>query len=214
MRGLSLLTSFAAAASATTYFMTVFAPNTEVDGALINAASQGFYLSLDGPSTYCPSNVQNCPEVQGTLVTAGMTGMAVQVPGGQQIYVAPDGQVQYTQAHSSSMPPGSMVGGWYNKTVVIPSSSDIDCGVGDGDGNGNDNSTTTTTRYVFDFLSTDGSGKGGVKICPDVPAAIRQTGAGYSVYAGTRAFNESFCIDAVGLNLMPRDVPFGAWQYV
>ncbi|KAI1772222.1 hypothetical protein F4818DRAFT_179904 [Hypoxylon cercidicola] len=198
MHGLFLLTSLAAAASATTYFPTVFAPNTEVDGALINAAGLGFYLSLEGPETYCPKNVKNCPPVEGTLVYAGLTGMAVQVPGGQRIYVAPNGQVRFTVAHSSSMPPGAMVGGWFNKTVT---SSDPGSGSG-------------STRYVYDFLSTDGSNAGGVKICPDVPDAIRAFGAGYSLYVGTRAFNQTFCIDAVGLNLMPRNVSFGAWQYV
>ncbi|KAI1763878.1 hypothetical protein GGR53DRAFT_342593 [Hypoxylon sp. FL1150] len=196
MRSQFLLSYFAAAASATTYFLTVYAPGTEVDGALINAASQGFYLSLDGPSTYCPTNVANCPKVEGTLVNGGMTAMAVQVPGGQQIYAAVDGQVQFTKAHSSSTPPGSLVGGWFNKTVVV---SDCD---------------EEPPRYVFDYLAPDGSNKGGVKICPDVPAAIRDTGAGYSLYVGTKAFNESFCIDAVGLNLMPKNVSIGAWQYV
>lgn len=91
------------------------------------------------------------------------------------------------------MPAGAMVGGWYNKTVV----SDCDAPHG-----------------VFDFLATDGSDAGGVKICPEIPAAVRETGAGYSVYVGTRGFNFTDCIDAVGLNLMPRDVDIGAWQYV
>lgn len=108
------------------------------------------------------------------------------------------------------MPPGSMVGGWFNKTVV----SSSDCGTNNGGSDGGSDNQTTTTRYVFDFLSTDGSGAGGVRICPDVPEPIRDTGAGYAVYAGTPGFNESFCIGAVGLNLMPRDVSFGAWQYV
>lgn len=86
-----------------------------------------------------------------------------------------------------------MVGGWFNKTVVLSSND---------------------SRYAFDYLAPDGSGKGGVKICPDVPDAIKGTGAGYSLYVGTKAFNESFCIEAVGLNLMPKNVTFGAWEYV
>jgi len=36
----------------------------------------------------------------------------VEVPGGQQVYVAPDGALSYTQAHSASYPPGSQFGGF------------------------------------------------------------------------------------------------------
>lgn len=35
----------------------------------------------------------------------------VQVPGGQQIFVRTDGSLGYTQAHSSSYPPGAILGG-------------------------------------------------------------------------------------------------------
>ena len=34
------------------------------------------------------------------------------MPGGQQTYVAPNGAVSYTQAHSSSAPPGSLFSGF------------------------------------------------------------------------------------------------------
>lgn len=72
-----LLTSYSTAVSATAYFITVFAPGTEVDGTLLNAAGQGFYAGTSGPATYCPPSVKSCPQVQGTLVYAGLTGMAV-----------------------------------------------------------------------------------------------------------------------------------------
>jgi hypothetical protein len=35
--------------------------------------------------------------------------LGVIVPGGQQVYVAPDGALSYTQAHSAYIPPGSVV---------------------------------------------------------------------------------------------------------
>lgn len=36
----------------------------------------------------------------------------VEVPGGQQVYVAPNGAVSYTQAHSAYAPPGSEFSGF------------------------------------------------------------------------------------------------------
>ncbi|KAI0168852.1 hypothetical protein GGR52DRAFT_493622 [Hypoxylon sp. FL1284] len=197
-----VLAYLAVAASATSYFLTVFAPGTEVDGAIINAAGNGFYLSLDGPSTYCPTFVKDCPVVQGTLVKDDLTAMAVEVPGGQQIYTAADGEVRFMSAHSNQMSPGATVGGWFNETVVAAPST---CASGD--------DAAQPPRFVFDFQPPDRSGAGGVKICPDVPQSARDTGAGYALYVGTRAFNQSFCVDAVGLNLVPRDVEVGAYQY-
>ncbi|KAI1410679.1 hypothetical protein F5Y13DRAFT_70807 [Hypoxylon sp. FL1857] len=188
-----VLLAYSAVASATSYFLTVFAPDTNVDGGLFNAAGQGFYTGTSGPATYCPDNVKPCPEVQGTLVHAGMTGMAVAVPGGQSIYVAPSGAVEYTRAHSANLPEGSIVGGWYNKTVV----SDCD-----------------PTRYVLDFLSTDGSNIGGVKVCPDVESYMDGTGASFRLYVGTKGFNLTDCVDAVGLNLNPVQADVGCWQYI
>tara|TARA_R110002003_G_scaffold63_7_gene5852 strand:+ start:13686 stop:14000 length:315 start_codon:yes stop_codon:yes gene_type:complete len=38
--------------------------------------------------------------------------LGVIVPGGQQVYVAPDGALSYTQAHSAYIPTGSIVDGF------------------------------------------------------------------------------------------------------
>ena len=43
---------------------------------------------------------------------------SVVVPGGQQTYVAPNGEVKYTQAHSASQPPGSFISGFTSVTFV------------------------------------------------------------------------------------------------
>lgn len=45
----------------------------------------------------------------------GTLSLGVVVPGGQQVYVAPDGALSYTQPHSAYKPEGSVVDGW-NKT--------------------------------------------------------------------------------------------------
>ncbi|KAI1644656.1 uncharacterized protein F4817DRAFT_367408 [Daldinia loculata] len=188
---LSLFLAYSTLASATTYFLTVFAPDTEVDGALLNAAAQGFYTGISGPETYCPKGI-SCPDVQGSLVYDGLTGMAVEVPGGQAIYVAPSGQIEYTQAHSAYEPAGSLTGGWFNKTVL----SDCD-----------------PARDVLDFLPVDGSSTGGIKLCPQIEEYMAGTGASYRLYAGTAGFNLSGCVDAVGLNLHGVAADYGCWQY-
>ncbi|ETS78184.1 hypothetical protein PFICI_10246 [Pestalotiopsis fici W106-1] len=182
---------FVSLVSATTYRLTVFAPGTVVDGADIDAAGSGFYLGLSEPATYCPVG-DACPAPRGTLVYQGMSAMAVEVPGGQDIYIAPHGQVQFTQAHSAYMPPGSLTGGWFNKTVVS------ECG---------------PRTHVLDFLATNGTDLGGVYLCPNVEDYMKGTGASYRLYTNTPQFNETNCVQAVGLVEHEIDAAFGAWQY-
>jgi hypothetical protein len=55
-----------------------------------------------------------CPAGNMTVLAGGYgtLAMGVVVPGGQQVYVAPDGALSYTQAHSAYIPPGSIVDGF------------------------------------------------------------------------------------------------------
>jgi hypothetical protein len=39
----------------------------------------------------------------------------VEVPGGQQVYVGPDGALSFTMAHSADIPPGSLDTGFKNQ---------------------------------------------------------------------------------------------------
>ncbi|EPS36364.1 hypothetical protein H072_10106 [Dactylellina haptotyla CBS 200.50] len=83
----------------------------------VDASGQKFYIGLDRPSSYCPSPpvpVGSCPSGNYTSISWGQYGpyMNVEVPGGQQIYIAPDNSLSYTQAHSGSMPPGSTTDGF------------------------------------------------------------------------------------------------------
>ncbi|KAI0447264.1 hypothetical protein F4803DRAFT_546478 [Xylaria telfairii] len=88
-------------------------------GTAINASGGKFYINRD-TSTYCPDGVSglDCSAYSGTETTLvignGTTTMSleVSVPGGQQVYVAPDGTLSYTQAHSAAIPPGSTVVGF------------------------------------------------------------------------------------------------------
>ncbi|KAH9907219.1 hypothetical protein F4778DRAFT_799557 [Xylariomycetidae sp. FL2044] len=218
-----LSTAFTPRVSATTYTISIFAPGTEVDGAQLSAAGQAFYSGLADPSTYCPTiEGLKCPEVRGTLVHSGMSGMAVEVPGGQPIYVAPDGQVRFDRAHSVSSPSGSAYDGWYNKTVVQECGPTLEVldfyppypmpipvggggggegGEGEGEGGGGRPPPTPVVTV------------GGVVMCPDIPDYLDHTGASYSLYAVTPAFNLTGCVAAIGLLLKGHDIDYGCWQY-
>ncbi|KAK4200503.1 carbohydrate binding-domain-containing protein [Triangularia verruculosa] len=81
-----------------------------LDGKPVTA--QGLRLWLSGETkSYCPSVVDpNCPPGNVTSIAAGGYGgasMNTMVPGGQQVYLTPDWNVGYTQAHSAYIPPGS-----------------------------------------------------------------------------------------------------------
>ncbi|KAI0487314.1 hypothetical protein F4859DRAFT_501812 [Xylaria cf. heliscus] len=88
-------------------------------GTAINASGGKFYINRD-TSTYCPDGVSglDCSAYSGMgtnlVIGNGTTTMSldVSVPGGQQVYVAPDGSLSYTQAHSAAMPPNSTVVGF------------------------------------------------------------------------------------------------------
>lgn len=75
MQILSLL-SLAAAAGATSFTLSAYAPGTEVDGAVLNAAGSAFYTGITGPATYCPLEL-GCPNIGETVVYDGLTAMAV-----------------------------------------------------------------------------------------------------------------------------------------
>ncbi|KAI1260120.1 hypothetical protein F5Y18DRAFT_432468 [Xylariaceae sp. FL1019] len=184
-------TSLASAAGLSST-ISVFAPGTQVDGAVINAESSGFFTGLKAPGTYCPLDPSQCPAVRGTLIVGLLGGMATEVPGGQQIYVQADGQVKFVEPHSAYLPPGSLLEGWFRKTLKSNCAADV---------------------VVADFLPLDGSSDGGVTLCPDVPPFLSSSGAQFSVYVKTKAFNLTGCIDAVGLVLTDTQFQYGAWEY-
>ncbi|KAL8708508.1 MAG: hypothetical protein Q9225_007590, partial [Loekoesia sp. 1 TL-2023] len=75
----------------------------------VNANGLAFWIGKD-TATYCPlSNQAQCPPGTETVFAVGGGGASLDtaVPGGQEIYVAPNGALSYTQAHSASSPPGS-----------------------------------------------------------------------------------------------------------
>lgn len=110
------------------------------------------------------------------------------VPGGQEIYAQPDGQVRYTSPHSAEIPAGSIIGGWYTKTIY---------------------SNCKAQRSVLGF--SDGRGHDGVFLCPnhDFP----QTPGDDVLYVKTEAFNQTDCISIVGLTLTKSEAHVGCWEY-
>ncbi|KAK3207764.1 hypothetical protein GRF29_96g387428 [Pseudopithomyces chartarum] len=84
----------------------------------LQASGGKFYLG-GTPSGYCPVEAvgqEVCDEYPGNTTTLaggyGTLSLGVVVPGGQQVYVAPDGALSYTQAHSAYVPEGSVRDGW------------------------------------------------------------------------------------------------------
>ncbi|KIX94311.1 uncharacterized protein Z520_10021 [Fonsecaea multimorphosa CBS 102226] len=75
----------------------------------MNAAGYHFYLGGDTVS-YCPTEVEEeggiCPPGNQTVLS--LCSMGTLVPGSQYLYVTPSGELGYTQAHSVSMPEGSV----------------------------------------------------------------------------------------------------------
>ncbi|KAL8767756.1 MAG: hypothetical protein Q9209_005842 [Squamulea sp. 1 TL-2023] len=93
----------------------------------INANGQSFWIGKD-TATYCPLQPQSqCPPGNETVFTAsgGGAGLDTVVPGGQQVYVAPNGKLSYTIAHSGYAPPGSAVKTF---TATFPTSGDATLG--------------------------------------------------------------------------------------
>ena len=117
----------------------------------------------------------------------------VMVPQGQKVYIAPDGKIKYTMAHSEYRPQGAYTGGWFEKTVVQ------ECG---------------PIAKVMDWLATDGSKSGGLVLCPKVAKFLTGTGADHALYARTPQFNQTNCIDVLGLFQRSSNASFGAWQYM
>ncbi|KAI1775030.1 hypothetical protein F4818DRAFT_417574 [Hypoxylon cercidicola] len=86
-------------------------------GNAINASGGKFWVNRD-TSAYCPEGIEglDCTLYPGSkTVFAGgnnTISLSVSVPGGQQVYIAPDGALSYTQPHSAFMPNGSVVTGF------------------------------------------------------------------------------------------------------
>jgi hypothetical protein len=100
----------------------------------LTARGGKFYLGGGPPSSYCPPNIgaENCPPGNTTVLAGGQStlSLGVVVPGGQQVYVGPDGALSYTIAHSAAIPEGSDVTGFSRQStlslgVVVPGGQQV-----------------------------------------------------------------------------------------
>ncbi|KAL2852530.1 hypothetical protein BJY01DRAFT_208034 [Aspergillus pseudoustus] len=149
----------------------------------MNAAGQSFWLG-GSPATYCPLP-SNCPPGNLTVFAGNGGALSVTVPGGQQIYVSPEGALKFTQAHSMNIPPGSS----YGPFEYVPGAADQPFG-----------------HYVY-----SGWGASGFMACPtddnkwQVFAALRNA----TVPSGDVADCLGFSAIAV-----PTNQTGNAWQYI
>ncbi|TQB69636.1 hypothetical protein MPDQ_001587 [Monascus purpureus] len=83
----------------------------------VNAANGKFWIWGPGPKTYCPPQAGNCPTGNDTVISlsndTGRASLYTLVPGGQNIYVAPDASLSFTEPHQEGVfPPGSILDGF------------------------------------------------------------------------------------------------------
>ena len=81
----------------------------------LQANGGNFWINKNS-SSYCPSSIgSSCPTSNLTTFIgsnpAGTLSLNVAVPGGQQVYIAPNGLLSYTVAHSANIPAGSITSG-------------------------------------------------------------------------------------------------------
>ncbi|KAK5996567.1 putative secreted protein [Cladobotryum mycophilum] len=187
----SLLIALLGLASAINFFtISTYAPeHPRLDSKIINANGRAFVIGATSPSTQCGIQDQkHCPRGVATLVNADMSVLAVAVPGGQVIYVAPDGSISYSVAHSALRPPGSQVGGFYTSQVLPGSHPPV---------------------LIISWRSKAGpSGLWACPVSPLVPITSRAV-----LKASTQTFTGQGCLPVAGLRIQPAGSAVGAWEY-
>ncbi|KAI1749788.1 hypothetical protein F4782DRAFT_533048 [Xylaria castorea] len=92
--------------------------------AAVNASDGKFYINKP-TKTYCPGNVVDCSEFDGSNTVFIMSydsrlGLENIVAG---VYIAQDGSLSFTQAHSAAIPPESTVTGFSREQGIKPNES-------------------------------------------------------------------------------------------
>ncbi|KAK8153093.1 IgE-binding protein [Phyllosticta citrichinensis] len=109
------LLAAAPAALATSFYGLSARSASPIHLSSINAAESAFWIGKDTAS-YCPEEVvQDCPAGNETIFAGGDNTLAldVEVPGGQQVYIKPTGELTYTTAHSAYMGMGAISTGFH-----------------------------------------------------------------------------------------------------
>ncbi|KAF5002503.1 hypothetical protein FGRMN_328 [Fusarium graminum] len=170
--------------------MSVFAPSIpQIHARVINARNRAFVIGASKPSTFCGlDHATDCPDGTSTQVDGNMTGLAAAVPGGQFIFVAPDGIISYPIAHSAMRPPGSRMGGFRPAHVVAECKMPV-------------------TILVW----SPENGSPGLWACPtarNVPVTKEAV-----LKATTVSFKGRGCLSVDGVEIQTAGDKFAAWAY-
>ncbi|UKZ83055.1 hypothetical protein TrVFT333_010856 [Trichoderma virens FT-333] len=188
---LAQLICLASVVVANNYFtLTLHAPKYAfLNGKIINARDKSFIVGALTPSTRCGlSDPAQCPAGDTTLINSDMSFLASEAPGGQFIYVAPDGSISYPSAHSTLRPPGAQVGGFYSYPAPFDNGKSVN---------------------VLNWRSNDGTtGLWACPVSPGAPAAYQAV-----LKAATARFNGLGCLAVDGIRIQPAGSSFGAWEY-
>jgi hypothetical protein len=72
----AILLGFLKLAAAEVSTLTVYHLGHHLHGKKIQAAAQGFYTGLSGPSTYCPASVgSSCPNATETVIAGSLAAL-------------------------------------------------------------------------------------------------------------------------------------------
>ncbi|KAH9900371.1 hypothetical protein F4778DRAFT_781912 [Xylariomycetidae sp. FL2044] len=143
---------------ATRYTLSLSAPDAPLlDGQAVNATGQAFWAGKPtgvycAPGTPYSASYPNTTVIRAAAGGGGTVGLAVVVPGGQRIYVAPAGALSFTIAHSAYIPEGS-----YTTGIEVAE--------------GGDELLFTAVENSGWYVCGDGSGGEAVQIFALVPAA-------------------------------------------
>lgn len=88
---------------------------TDLMYGVVEAQETRFWVGRKTKS-YCPLTPADYPagneSYMSVLDGSSSLSMAVEVPGGQQVFISPKGALRYTDAHSGYVPPGSITSGF------------------------------------------------------------------------------------------------------
>ncbi|KAJ4013771.1 hypothetical protein NW752_005482 [Fusarium irregulare] len=172
------------------YTLSVFSPKVpQIHARVINARNRAFIIGAAQPSTFCDlNNATECPDGTSTQVNANMTGLAAAVPGGQLIFVAPDGIISYPFAHSALRPPGSQMGGFRPVHII-----------------------SECQMPVTILMWSPENGNSGLWACPtarNVPVTKEAV-----LKATTGLFKGKGCLEVDGVEIQTAGDKFAAWAY-
>ena len=117
MKTFAAIAAFAGLASADYFSLMALRSASPIHFEMVSARDARLYLGGNTGSS-CPAEsigAENCPAGNVTSFASNGNGgldMGAEVPGGQQVYITPCGEVGYTIPHSAQVPEGAIVDGW------------------------------------------------------------------------------------------------------